>query len=77
MTLFRGLLALAALCSGCATAREKGGLVAHPELSPERLAQLSGRRLAVLIGVDRPRDESWPALQFAARDAADLSQVLA
>lgn len=77
MSFSRGLCALAAVISACATTRDKGGLVAHPELSPTRLAQLSGRRLAVLIGVDRPSDESWPALQFAGKDAADLAGVLA
>ncbi len=48
----------------------------HPELSAGRLEQLSGRRLAVLIGVDRTSDEAWPALQFASSDASELARVL-
>ena len=72
-----GWLAAGLLCvCACATSREKGGLVAHPELSERRLAQLSGKRLAVMIGVDQPRDEAWPRLQYAASDATALASVL-
>ncbi len=70
-----GVLGALLLCA-CATWREKGGLVAHPELSETKLARLSGKRLAVLIGVDQPQDEAWPKLQFAASDASALAKVL-
>lgn len=73
----RTCAALAVVALGaCATSREKGGLVPRPELSERRLAQLSGKRLAVMIGVDQAKDEAWPKLQFAGRDAADLARVL-
>lgn len=71
-----GWLLGATLVCACATSREKGGLVAHPELSERKLAQLSGKRLAVLIGVDQPRDEAWPKLQYASSDASALANVL-
>ena len=70
-----GVLGAAMLCA-CVTSREKGGLVAHPELSERKLAQLSGKRLAVLIGVDQPTDEAWPRLQYAGSDATELANVL-
>ena len=73
--LSRAGVAACLLCA-CVTGREKGGLVPHPELSEQRLAQLSGKRLAVLIGVDQPRDEAWPRLQYAGADASELSKVL-
>lgn len=65
-----------ALFGSCATGRDKGGLLARPEVSAERLAQAQGKRLAVLIGVDQPRDEAWPRLRFASADATELSRVL-
>lgn len=65
------------VCVGCAGVREKGSLVPHPELTQEQLANRAGRRLALLIGVNQTRDELWPALRYAAKDALDLARVLA
>ncbi len=65
------------LLVSCATGTgEKGGLVAHPEVSGERLAAVSGKRLALLVGVNTAADESWPPLRYAASDALEFAQVL-
>ena len=73
----RLLVLSAGLLAACASSsRAKGGLVAHPELSEQKLARLSGKRLAVLVGVDQPRDEAWPRLQYASKDASALALVL-
>ncbi len=67
---------LLGLLEACATSREKGGLVAHPEISGERLAAVSGKRLALLVGINTAADESWPPLHYAASDALEFAQVL-
>ncbi|MBX7100481.1 MAG: caspase family protein [Myxococcaceae bacterium] len=65
------------LVAACATGRDKGGLVAHPEVNAPDLTARSGRRLALLIGVNETKDELWPSLRYAASDALDLARVLA
>lgn len=78
MTLARAALVLGlGGLAACATSREKSGLAPRPEVSPTFAASASGRRLAVLIGIDENRDEAWPRLRYAGSDARDLARVLA
>ncbi len=69
----------ALLLAGCASSRavstEKGF---RPLASLQTTAILpkKGKKIALLIGVNRYQDRAWHPLRFAAKDAADLADVL-
>lgn len=73
----RLLFAILVCVAACASPqRDKGGLVPRPDVSAEQLRASSGRRLALIVGVNQPRDESWPELLHAQHDAEALASAL-
>lgn len=72
-------LALALVLGACrhGEGRAKGGLVtiAAPVEAVE--PAFTGRRLALVVGINQAADERWRALRFARKDAEDLGAVLA
>ncbi|MCB9640742.1 MAG: caspase family protein [Myxococcales bacterium] len=81
-------LLAALLLVGCASTRairsEKGTPAAQTEKGFRPLASLrptpkvhkKGKRIALLIGINRYTDRAWHGLRFAAKDASDLADVL-
>lgn len=68
-----GVLLLGGACAHVDDAT-KGGLVTVPAV--DGLPRGTGKRFALIVGIDGARDERWRTLRFATKDASDLASVL-